>query len=105
MSDKYETLDFEDNHGDSLLNKSAGPVEPMEMEDHREEPTEDTLGDLMCRDKDIFADYPISDSQLESVVNASTPVDTVVPTSDAETGTALQTNPNFDWLADVEAQD
>ena len=44
MSDKYKTLDFENDHGDSLLDKSADLEEPIEMEDHMEEPTEDSLG-------------------------------------------------------------
>ena len=51
MSDKYNTLDFEDTHGDSLLNKSADKEEPIGTEDHRE----DTLVDLMCGDRDIFS--------------------------------------------------
>ena len=37
-------------------------------------------------------------------VNNPTP-DPVVPARDAETEKALQTTPNFNWSADVEAQD
>ena len=82
MSDKYETLDFEDTHGDSLLNESADLEEPMETEDHREDPTEDALTDLMCGDRDIFLQDSLTDSQLERVAKASTPADPVVPPRD-----------------------
>ena len=39
-----ETLDFENDHGDLRLDESADLEEPTEMEDHMEEPTEDSLG-------------------------------------------------------------
>ena len=37
LSDKYETLDFEDDYGDMLSVESADPEEPIEMEDNGEE--------------------------------------------------------------------
>ena len=44
LSDKYKTLDFENNHGNLLLDESADLEEPIEMEDPMEEPTENSLG-------------------------------------------------------------
>ena len=46
MSDKYKTLNFEDDYGDSLLNMSVVLKEPMETEDHREDSTKDSLSNL-----------------------------------------------------------
>ena len=54
MSDKYKTLNIEDDYGNSLLDESADLKEPREIEDQREEPTEDALGDFVCGDRDIF---------------------------------------------------
>ena len=73
ISDKYKTLNFEDDHGDSLLDESVDLKEPREIEDQREEPTEDALGDFVCGDRDIFLQDSLTDFQLECVVKASTP--------------------------------
>ena len=73
ISDKYKTLNFEDDHGDSILDESADLEEPREIEDQREEPTEDALGDFVCGDRDIFSQDSLTDFQLERVVKASTP--------------------------------
>ena len=70
MSDKYKTLNFEDDHGDSLLDESADLEEPREIEDQREEPTEDVLGDFVCGERDIFSQDSLTDFQLERAVKA-----------------------------------
>ena len=44
----------------------------------------------MCSDRDIFADDPLTGSQLLAFVNAPTLVDTVVPARSLETEKALQ---------------
>ena len=51
----------------------------METEDHREEPTEDSLMEFIGGDRDIFVDDPVTNSQLKRVVEASTLGDLAVP--------------------------
>ena len=54
MSHNNNILHFEDTHGDMLLHESVDPEKPNETEDHREDATENTLGNLGYGDKDIF---------------------------------------------------
>ena len=96
MSDKYKTLNFEDDYGDSLLDESADLEEPREIEDQREEPTEDALGDFVCGDRDIFSQDSLTDFQLERMVKTSTPADSAEPPRDPETAKALESS-SFDW--------
>ena len=100
MSDKYKTLNFGEDHGDSLLDESTHLEELMETEDHREKPTEDALGDFVCRDWDIFLQDSLTDSQLECMVKSSTLVDSAVPLRDLETAKALEPS-NLDWYRNV----
>ena len=79
MSDKFETIDLEDTHGNLLLDEFVDPKEPMDTEDHGEDTSENTLGGLRCGDKDIFEDNPLTASQLVAVVKASTLADHAVP--------------------------
>ena len=67
-------------------------MEPMETKDHREKPTEDSLTDFMCWNRDIFADDPFPYSQLERMVKASNLVDLAVPPRDSES--ALDQEPS-----------
>ena len=108
MSDKHDNLNFEcDNQGDLLLDQSEGQEEPMKQEVANLEgkQSEDPGSLLMCNDKDIFADDPLTGSQLLAFVNAPTPVDPVVPARSAETEKALQPDPNLDWVLEVKEQD
>ena len=74
----------------------------MEVADQSEEPTEDTLGFLMCGEREIFSQDSLMNSQLVAVVNTSTPVDTVGhPPKDPETEQALEPSPSFSWYREV----
>ena len=64
MSDRHNNLDFEyDDQEDSLLHKSEDQEEPMEVAEQGEEQPEDSLGHLMCGERDIF-DESLTESQL-----------------------------------------
>ena len=75
-----------DNQGDSLLDQSEDPEEPMEQDvaEPVEKHSEDPGCLLMCNDKDIFAEDPLTTSQLVVFIEAPTPVNPVVPASSAE---------------------
>ena len=74
----------------------------MEVADQTEEPTEDTLGFLMYKEREIFSQDSLTDSQLVALVNASIPVDHVVPPArDPETEQALEPSPPFSWYREV----
>jgi len=73
----------------------------MEIEDHREDPIEEPLTHFMCGDRDIFADDPVMDSQLECVVEASTQVGLAVPPRDLEIAKALEPTTIFSWVQNV----
>ena len=65
MSDKCDNLSYEhDYHGDELLNGFDDQEMPMEVADQTEEPTEDTLGFLICGEREIFSQDSLKDSQL-----------------------------------------
>ena len=77
----------------------------QEVAELEKKQSEDPSSLLMCNDKDIFADDPLTGSQLLAFVNAPTPVDPVVPARSAETEKALQPVPNLNWVVEVEEQD
>ena len=65
MSDEYNNLNFEyDNQGDSILDQSEDQEEPMEQKvaEQGEKQSEDPVSLLMCSEKDIFDDDPLTDS-------------------------------------------
>ena len=59
----------------------------------------------MCSDRDIFADDPLTGSQLLAFVNAPAIVDPVVPARSVETVNCLQPVLNLNWVVEVEEQD
>ena len=67
---------------------------------------EDTLGFLMCGEKEIFSQDSLMDSQLVAVVNTSTPMDPVgPPPKDPETEQALEPSPSFCVYREVVEED
>ena len=58
----------------------------------------------MCGDRDIFADDPLTGSQLLAFANTPTLVDPVVPARSAETEKAMQPVLNLNWVVEVEEQ-
>ena len=74
----------------------------MVVADLLEEPMEDTLGFLMCGEKEIFSQDSLMDSQLVAVVNASTPMDLLgPPPKDPETEQDLEPSPSFSLYREV----
>ena len=105
MSEEHNNLYYEfDDQGDLLLDMSEDQEEPMEVAKQGEEQPEDSLGHLMCGERDIFDDS-LNESQLMAMVNTPTPEDPVVPARSAETEKALQPTPGFNWNQEVEDQD
>ena len=60
---------------------------------------------LMCNDKDIFAEDPLTASQLMAFIEAPTPVDPVVPARSVEVGKVLQPVLGLDWSQEVKDWD
>ena len=58
----------------------------------------------MCSDRDIFADDPLTGSQLLAFVNAPTLVDTVVPARSSETEKALQPVLNLNQVVEYQPE-
>ena len=58
----------------------------------------------MCSDRDIFADDPLTGSQLLVFVNAPTLVDTVVPARSSETEKALQPVLNLNSVVEYQPE-